>query len=174
MSTTKSNRVPFDDVESLADGIGEFIEYWGFKKIHGRTWTYIFLSKDGLTPAQLMEKLRVSKGLLSIAINELEDYQLIFAAGKVKNGRVVYRANRDVLSVILEVLRNRERKMLAQIGASLQLMKQSQRSRPAPDVDKENLAYLEKLTASARNSLDFLIFTGERSPAVFERIRKII
>ena len=35
-------------VMEVCDSIGDFIEYWGFKAIHGRVWALLALSTDPL------------------------------------------------------------------------------------------------------------------------------
>lgn len=54
------------ELEDLANEVGDFICYWGFKKIHGRLWTHIYLARVPLDAGQLMQRLKVSKALISL------------------------------------------------------------------------------------------------------------
>lgn len=101
------------ELEELAEEVGEFICYWGFKKIHGRLWTHIYLAKDPLDAGQLMTRLKVSKALISLSLGDLMKYDVIKEGAKTARGTQTYLANPDVLDVILNVLRRRERKMIA-------------------------------------------------------------
>ena len=101
------------ELEELANEVGEFICYWGFKKVHGRLWTHVYLSKDPLDAGQLMQRLRVSKALVSLSINDLLRYEVIIESGKSARGTQTYVANPNLVEVIFNVLRRRERKMLA-------------------------------------------------------------
>jgi DNA-binding transcriptional regulator GbsR (MarR family) len=111
-STQDQDFVP-PELEELADEVGEFICYWGFKKIHGRLWTHIYLSEGPLDAGLLMRRLKVSKALISLSIGDLMKYNVISEGAKSARGTQTYLANPDVLDVIMNVLRRRERKMLA-------------------------------------------------------------
>lgn len=110
------------ELEDLANEIGDIICYWGFKKIHGRLWTHIYLSEEPLDAGQLMQRLRVSKALISLSINDLLRQEVIVEAAKSARGTQTYIANPNVLDVIQNVLRRRERKMLARTEASFKLL----------------------------------------------------
>ncbi len=96
----------------LEKTVGGFMEYWGFKRIHGRIWTHLFTSSVPLDSIALMERLKVSKGLMSLAIRDLLEYQVIQPAHVGKHGTTFYVANPDLVSVITNVLKTRETKML--------------------------------------------------------------
>jgi len=61
----------------LADSVGDFIRYWGFKEVHGRIWVHIYLSDNPITAKELTKKLGVTKGLVSTALAELIAYQVV-------------------------------------------------------------------------------------------------
>ncbi len=106
------------ELDNLANEIGDIICYWGFKKIHGRLWTHIYLSEDPLDAGQLMQRLKVSKALISLSLNDLLRQEVIIEAAKSTRGTQTYIANPNVLDVIQNVLRRREQKMLARTEAS--------------------------------------------------------
>lgn len=110
------------ELEDLANEIGDFICFWGFKKIHGRIWTHLFLSSEALDAGQLMSRLRVSKALISLSLNDLLRYEVIIESQKSSRGTQTYLANPNVLDVILNVLRRRERKMLARAESSHKML----------------------------------------------------
>src|SRR6185312_12078365 len=110
------------ELEELANEVGDFICYWGFKRIHGRLWTHIYLAKTPLDAGRLMQRLKVSKALISLSLNDLLKYEVIHEAEKSPRGTQTYVANPDVLDVILNVLRRRERKMLAKAETSHRML----------------------------------------------------
>lgn len=110
------------ELEDLANEVGDFICYWGFKKIHGRLWTHIYLASSPLDAGQLMQRLGVSKALISLSLNDLLRYDVIIESSKSARGTQTYVANPDVLDVILNVLRRRERKMLARAETSFRML----------------------------------------------------
>ena len=129
----------FPELRDTADLIGEFIQYWGFKKVHGRIWAYLFLAETPLNTRQLVELLKISNALVSISVAELLKYDVILEAGKGRNGVLLYRANPDVGAVIAGVLRNREQKLLERIQVSARKMATAAPARkrlPIPLVEK--------------------------------------
>lgn len=64
-------------IETLAEQVGSFIQYWGFKKIHGQIWTHVWLAKNPIDATTLVLRLEVSKALISLAIKDLVHYDVI-------------------------------------------------------------------------------------------------
>ena len=96
---------------ALSGAVGDFIRYWGFRRIHGEIWTQIYLSKDPLSGVELTQRLGVSKALVSPALKELEDYKLILVR-KEDNKTKRYFANPDVFDVIKDILQKREMQLI--------------------------------------------------------------
>lgn len=101
----------------LAEVVGTFIRYWGFRKIHGEIWTVLYLSKVPLSPVEIERLLKVSKALVSPALAELVKEGLIQPAPSENLKTKRYEAVEDVTSVIRDVLRRREQPMLADAAA---------------------------------------------------------
>ncbi|GAB4416849.1 MAG: hypothetical protein OHK0056_25420 [Bacteriovoracaceae bacterium] len=106
------------ELDDLADKIGDFIHYWGFKKIHGKIWCHLFLFKGPIDQQTLMKKLKVSKALMSQSLKELEEFGVIQSIGKEGGRCELYISHPSVINAIMTVLRNREKKMLANIFSS--------------------------------------------------------
>ncbi len=142
------------EIFQLADCVGQFIEYWGFKKIHGKIWTLLYLSQDPLSATELCKRLGVSKTLLSFSVAELLKYKVIEEDSRGPKRTVYYRANADVTSVILNVLRGRERVMLFEIEAAQSLVKRA----PRGDfrIQASRMAEMQAMTVGARGALEAL------------------
>lgn len=110
------------ELEEFAKQVGDFMEYWGFKKVHGQIWCHIYLSEHPLDAAELMRRLQISKALVSISLKELLDFGVLEEAGKSPRGTRLYRAREDLGAMILDTLRRRERKMMARILAAYSLL----------------------------------------------------
>ena len=106
MPTTRAARTN-KDLINLANTVGDFIRYWGFRRIHGQIWTQVFLSQISLSGADLTRSLKVSKALISPALKELLKHKLIIEH-KVDSKTKSYSANSNVLEVIRNVLLKRE------------------------------------------------------------------
>lgn len=117
----KNTNLP--ELDYLADLVGEFIEYWGFKRIHGRIWLHLYLNESPLDASALMEKLSVSKALISISIKSLLEYEVIQEEGLSSEGTRLYSANLNLQDVITHVLRQREKVMMGKIQAAFTQLK---------------------------------------------------
>lgn len=100
---------------NLADAVGEFIQYWGFKKIHGQIWLLAFVSKEPIDACMLCHDLKVTKGLISTSIKTLIEYNLISEVDIGDKRSKYYQANPDFTSVIVSVLTNRELKIIDKV-----------------------------------------------------------
>lgn len=146
------------ELEDLANEVGDFICYWGFKKIHGRLWTHIYLAQHPLDAGQMMHRLRVSKALISLSLNDLLKYDVIVEAGKSNRGTQTYLANPKVLDVILNVIRRRERKMLAQAETSHRMLcSLSRDSIHRAQLDLSRLEAIGRMIEQAQNALSSLL-----------------
>jgi DNA-binding transcriptional regulator GbsR (MarR family) len=150
--------MPLSELDDLANEVGDFICYWGFKKIHGRLWTHIYLSSEPLDAGQLMQRLRVSKALISLSLNDLLRYDVILENGKSSRGTQTYVSNPDVLDVILNVLRRRERKMLAQAETSHRILSSLNPERQKrATLHPDRIASLGRMIHQAQNALSSLL-----------------
>lgn len=146
----KNQNLP--EVDYLAELVGEFIQYWGFKKIHGKIWLNLYLSESPLDAAALMSKLNVSKALISISIKDLLDFEVIIERGLSLDGTRIYSANPDLHTVISHVLRQREKVMMGKIQAAFTQLK---------NVSKEEISF-NKIESTRVRDLDRLIRNGEK------------
>jgi len=107
-------------LQKLSAGIGEFIRYWGFRKIHGQIWAVVYLTKEPMSGIEIGELLGVSKALISPALKELEAEGLIVQT-KSENAKTKrYIAEEDVTKIIQGVLQRREVPMIEKITSHYQ------------------------------------------------------
>jgi DNA-binding transcriptional regulator GbsR (MarR family) len=158
------------EVLQLAHAVGQFIEYWGFKAIHGKVWTLLYLSKDPLSAVELSRKLQVSKALMSFSIAELLEYEVIKPVGKGIKRTLFFRANPHITSVILNVLRRRERPMMSEIeSAFFRLQSHQSASLSSIQVDPEQLKSLGEWIQAGKSALDHLVLqTNEDSQLIHQ------
>ena len=102
-------------LQKLSDGVGQFIRYWGFRKIHGEIWTVIYLSTEPLSGIEIGKMLEVSKALISPALKELEAEGLILQTKSENSKTKRYIAQEDVIKIIQGVLKRREIPMIEKI-----------------------------------------------------------
>ena len=136
---------------ALSGAVGDFIRYWGFRRIHGEIWTQIYLNVSPLSGVELTERLGVSKALVSPALKELEAHKLIVVKnedGKTKR----YSANPDVFQVIRDILVKREMKLIEK--ALLQFGKVEATEDPA--LDSQRLKNLGQMISVAHFATGFI------------------
>jgi DNA-binding transcriptional regulator GbsR (MarR family) len=140
------------EIEHLSELVGEFIEYWGFKKIHGKIWLHIYLSDTPLDAKALMERLHISKALVSISLKDLLIYDVILEGPLSDSGTRTYLPNRDISKVIQQVLRGREKVMMGKIKGAFQNLKD------IPEKDSKD----QHIRAQSFKELEKLISKGDK------------
>ncbi len=137
---------------ALVDGVGDFIEYWGFKKIHGKIWTLIFLAEKPVDANYLINHLGVSKALVSMSIKDLLHYNVILESPE-KRSTLHYVSNPKMVDVIFEVLMAREAKMLLKIKKACESLARVDGNKLSTEVSPERLKKLGQMVAVADKTL---------------------
>lgn len=149
------------ELSELADQIGEFIQYWGFKKVHGRIWAHLFLSDVPLDAMALRTRLKISKALVSLTVKDLIEFGVIRECGKSERGTILYEAHPEVHTAIFNVIRGREKKMLSQISAAHRSLSHSVNGgQHSLGVNGDRLKNLGEMIEGASNGLDCLLATS--------------
>jgi DNA-binding transcriptional regulator GbsR (MarR family) len=160
VNTTMNNMKSKDAkaLKNLALSIGEFIRYWGFRRIHGAIWTQLYLSSAPLSGTELSDRLEVSKALISPALVELVEWKLIREVDSGDKKTRLFEAEPDVNTVIRHVLEIREKKLLAKISkyyGDLEALGENQA------VDASRLESLGQMVGSAELMLQLLLAQKE-------------
>ncbi|NRA64636.1 MAG: ArsR family transcriptional regulator [Pseudobacteriovorax sp.] len=149
---------PIPELEEIAQQIGEFMEYWGYKKVHGQIWCYLYLSKTPLDAGQLMNQLNISKALVSISLKELVQHGVVVEVGKSQRGTKTYTAIEDVTRPILDTLRRREQRMVSRIvGAYRNLSRLPTEELDSSGIDRKKLALLGRFIKLVDFSLNSIV-----------------
>jgi DNA-binding transcriptional regulator GbsR (MarR family) len=154
-------------VNALAEEIGGVIEYWGFKNIHGKVWTHLYLSPEPLDAAELMSRLKISKSLASITLNDLLRYNVIVQKGKGPRDTQTYGVNPDIREVILKVLREREFRMMTRVQDCFARLAHEQETAQDDRFCRERLSGLGKIIEQGAVTLKAMI---ELRPVDFEKV----
>lgn len=143
------------DLRRLSLAIGDFIRYWGFRRVHGAIWAQIYLSRTPLSCTDLTERLGLSKALISPALMELVEHRLIREEPTQNEKTKVYTANSNINEVIKGVLRSRETQMLKKITNDFAAFSQSSKS--DENIDTERVQSLGEMILAANLVLEELI-----------------
>ncbi len=69
---------PLEPWEAMViDAVGNTIDFWRFKRNHGRVWGLLYLRGAPLSSQQLEEVLQLSKGAVNLVTRELEHWKVI-------------------------------------------------------------------------------------------------
>ena len=157
----------------LATKIGQFIEYWGFKEVHGRIWTLMFLAKHPVDANYIMKNLAISKALTRMSINDLMNYNVIREVKKTAPGTQEYEVNPDITHIILDVLANRESKMLSLIQNDFKTLSKHKTSPENANLNLERLHCLGEMIDSADSLLKSLLTLSKVDFKSFESVMTI-
>ncbi|QDK46503.1 hypothetical protein DOM22_15685 [Bdellovibrio sp. ZAP7] len=157
-ATAQTTTAEIHKLRALSESVGDFIRYWGFRRIHGQIWTQVFLSKTSLSGAELTQRLGVSKALVSPALSELESYGLILMSEDGKKTKR-YSAAPNVIPVIKEILKEREAKIIANAKEQFNALSKVHQKRGDQDsiLEKERLEELGQMISLAQFALNFII-----------------
>ncbi len=145
-------------LEELAEHVGTFIEFWGFKRVHGRLWTFLLLADRPLDASDLIQRLRVSKALVSMTLADLLAHRVIEEAGKSERSTQLYRPNPDLVDVIANVLKHRERRMVARILMSFRALRAlGDDELEAAGVDPQRLKTFGRLVEGTSKALESFV-----------------
>ena len=152
----------------VCDSAGAFIEWWGFKAIHGRVWTLLALKGAPMTQSKVAQTLGVSKALVSTAVSELSDFGLVRPIQDHRNSP--YEATIDVWPTISDILRTREWMLMESARVALEsAIEEAKTQREAgvePAFDLERMKILLTMTEAAQGFLKTIV--GMRLPKPIE------
>ena len=145
----------------LADEVGELVYNWGLKRVHGRIWTHLFLSNRPLDASDLVKRLDISKALISISLRELIDLKLISEIGKSPRGTHLYRTNPDLVRVFLNILKFREKMLFAKVNTAYgNIASMTAEEKQVSELSEVRMSEFKKLVANADSTLDQVINLG--------------
>ena len=143
-------------VTHFAQAVGDFIRYWGFRRIHGQIWAAIYIHKEPLSGAQLTHMLSVSKALVSPALSELEEHGLIQHVGGDERTKL-YGPSPNVMAVIASVLEKRERKLIDLAANHFSQLHEHARSQPEGDLSLSRMNEIKKLIEGGKSGVKLAV-----------------
>ena len=164
MTAVSNHDVPVSRIDvrvrQVCDAVGHFIEYWGFKSIHGRVWTLLALRRTPVAQTDIAEFFDVSRSLVSAAVSQLSEYGLVRATEEHRNAP--YEAVVDVWPTVSDVLRGREWMLIEAARLAIDGALEEAEVAGAGDYDIDRLRFLGALTELAQTFLRLII--GLRVP----------
>lgn len=144
----QSGRLP--PWESIAvEAVGNVIEFWGFKRNHGRVWALLYLRDEPLTAAEIERELDLSKGGVSMLLRDVERWGVIRRVRVPQDTVWRYEAETDMVQMVTRVIEEREAAFIGRIRADLEEAKRMARESHVP---AEHVARLEKMVTLAEQA----------------------
>ncbi len=147
------------DVVEVCDAVGAFIEYWGFKAVHGRVWTFLALHSDPVPQTRICDAMGLSRASVSIAMRELGEYGLVRRVGDHR--LAPYEAVIDAWPIITNILSLREKVLLENaresLVNSLESVRRARQEGEELPYAEDRLQVLLSLTDLANMALRFLL-----------------
>ncbi len=144
-------------VLKFVESVGDFIEYWGFKNVHGRIWALAFLHPEPVDANYFKNSLGISKALTSMSIRELLEYDVLLEVKKSRPETQKYRANPDITQVIINVLKKRELKLLKEVNKNFHKVQKQK----CPQVCPERATDLNNMIDTAETILTTMVGLGQ-------------
>lgn len=158
-------------IRHTCEAIGQIIESWGFKKIMGMTWAFLYLCPEPASSKDICKALGISPALASITLQDLVHWGVIRKISPMGQRRDFYTAEHDVWKMIRKVLRDRERNQMSlvqeKLRAGIEALNNEQAARP--DLKSKRTCQFQKIriedllqvTDSAIQLLDMLVDDGK-------------
>lgn len=124
--------------DRFIDAVGGAIEFWGFRRVLGHIWGWLYLQGAPRTAAEIGSRLHLSKALVSTSLTELERWGCVRRFRRPGSRREMFEAEQDVWAMVSRVFRERELLMVRQVADTL-------------DSVGEDLKGLSKKASASRN-----------------------
>ena len=160
------------ELREVVEGVGSFMQYWGFSAVDGKIWALLYLSPKPLSSAELGATLGLSKAMMSLSLNELLKYHVIEGAGFVKHGTQVFVSTKDIKAAVENVICNREKKMLARIAQAARKLEAVARSQVSRKLEATTHSQATReLDAAIKSPAEIVL--GSVDPLQASRLREM-
>jgi DNA-binding transcriptional regulator GbsR (MarR family) len=127
----------------VVDAVGNTIDFWRFKRNHGRVWALLYLRGRALSAAEIQESLGLSKGAVSMVTRELESWGVIHRARAPGDATWRFVAETELMRMIRRVIEEREAAFVSRVHADLDNAEHM--ARAAGDVPADVLARVTRM-----------------------------
>lgn len=152
------------DYEALADweqqvvnAVGRVIEFWGFKRNHGRVWAFLYMRREPYSSSQLQDALELSKGAVSMITRDLIQWEVVERRRVSGSQAWHFRAESDFLSMIRKVLRDRELRLIERVERDLAAAADEAREEEAPEDVVDRIERMRRLADMVQNALELFL-----------------
>ena len=127
----------------VTDSVGDVIEFWGFKRNHGRVWALLYVRGEPMSARQIREGLDLSKGAVSMITRDLQDWEIVQRVRHPGSAAWHFVAEIAFMKMITRVLQQREGKLIERVSTDLKDAKKL--AEEADDADEEVIERIERM-----------------------------
>lgn len=131
----------------VVDAVGNTIDFWHFKRNHGRVWALLYLRGRSLSAAEIQESLGLSKGGVSMVTRELETWGVIHRVRAPGDATWRFVAETDLGKMIRRVIAEREAVFVSRVREDLE--EAEAMAKKDPDVPPDVLARVTRMKTLA-------------------------
>ncbi|MFW5967631.1 MAG: GbsR/MarR family transcriptional regulator [Persicimonas sp.] len=142
--------------ELAVNAVGHIIEFWGFKRNHGRIWALLYLRAVPMSSSDLQRDLELSKGAVSMIARDLEDWGVSHRVRVPDSQAWHFVAEVDFLKMLRRVIKERELQMVTRVRDDLKDALYF--ARDEDEVDEETLSRLRAMVRLADMVADAVSF----------------
>ena len=107
-STTARDRA----IALASETMAELVSFWGFRNSMGRIWTLLYLTPHALPADVIAERTGLSAGMVSMALSDLAEWDLVTRDDPPGAHKRHYRAETEVWTIVRRIFRERELKLV--------------------------------------------------------------
>lgn len=136
--------------DRFVDAVGGAIEFWGFRRVLGHIWGWLYLQGTPRTAPDICARLGLSKALVSTSLTELERWGCVRRFRRPGSRREMFEAEQDVWAMVSRVFRERELVMVKQVAETLDAVGEDlkvlgKKSGPAREEAKARLERVQRM-----------------------------
>ncbi len=96
----------------VADAMGQLMEFWGFRRHLGRSWTILYLSPQPMSTQELAKILQLSPSSVSLCLAELVEWGAVRKTWQPGQRRDYFEAESSVWKLLRRVYERRELRLI--------------------------------------------------------------
>lgn len=150
---------------ATCEAVGDIIQFWGFKKLTGVVWCYLYLSPSAKSAAEIRADLKLSTGSVSMTLKELLHWGVVLKSTSIGERCQRYTAESDLWKMVSKVLRERD---LEQINRTLGTLRDSREDYTSRAGNSEEAA-LHRFRAER---LDEMVQAGDLVAGLISKLLK--
>lgn len=149
--------------DAFLDRVNQLCNKFGLNNIMGQLYTILYLSNKPLSLDEMAEKIKVSKGSISVNIRELEKWGAVKPVWVKGSRKDYYEANLDIKKIIADRIKSGVQKRISEVDEMLDEFKKvvgsangslTEEERRVAKVYQDRVKKIEELKTMASSALE--------------------